>query len=102
MFRALTITLTALALAACSTENPGALKGTWMVTEPFPVTVTFRAGEIETMGTTKKISYKHEGNTVLVTYKEGANKGSTFRYALIDANTMRSDSGTFHRVGNAP
>ena len=54
------------------------------------------------MGTTKKISYKHEGNTVLVTYKEGANKGSTFRYAMIDANTMRSDSGTFHRVGNAP
>ncbi|MCC8363782.1 hypothetical protein LK996_11935 [Lysobacter sp. A6] len=94
--------LPALALVACSNDDPGALKGTWKVTEPFPVTVTFRDGEMESMGSTKKVSYKTEGNAVLVTYKEGANKGSTFRYAVIDADTIRSGSGTFHRAGEAP
>ena len=98
MFRVLALMIPALALVACASENPGALEGTWMVTEPFPVTVTFRHGEVESMGATKKVSYEAERNAVLVTYKEGANKGSTFRYALIDADTIRSTSGTFHRV----
>ena len=88
----------ALALVACSSERPGALEGTWSVTEPFPVTVTFREGEMEAMGTTKKVSYKAMGNEVLVTHLEGATKGSTFEYTVIDADTIRSESGTFHRV----
>lgn len=100
MFRGAVLSILALTLAACSSENPGALKGTWTVTEPFPVTVTFRSGEMEAMGTTKKVTYKTEGNVVLVTYKEGASKGSTFKYTVIDANTIRSESGTFHRIGD--
>lgn len=102
MFRGSVVGLAVLALAACSSQSPGALEGTWSVTEPFPVTVTFRTGEMEAMGATKKVSYKTEGSAVFVTYKEGANKGSTFRYTVIDADTIRSDSGTFHRTGAAP
>jgi hypothetical protein len=98
MLRAFALLLPTLVLVACAGESPGALEGTWTVTEPFPVTVTFRYGEAESMGTTKKVSYKNDGDAVLVTYKEGANRGSTFRYALIDADTIRSASGTFHRV----
>lgn len=92
------LTLIALALVACSSDSPGALEGTWTVTEPFPVTVTFRDGEMEAMGSTRKVSYKAVGNEVLVTYKEGAKKGDTYTYTVIDANTIRSDTGTFHRV----
>lgn len=102
MMRGASLGLLALALAACSSEKPGALEGTWTVTEPFPVTVTFREGEMEAMGVTKKVSYTTEGRDVLVTYKEGATKGSTFRYTVIDADTIQSESGTFHRVGDRP
>ena len=87
-----------LALAACSGENPGALEGTWTMTEPFPVTATFRSGEMEARGVIKKVAYRTEDNVVLVTYKEGATKGMTFRYTVIDADTIRSESGTFRRV----
>ena len=98
----LVLGMIALALVACSSESPGALEGTWTVTEPFPVTVTFREGEMEALGTTKKVSYKSTGSDVLVTYKEGATKGRTFKYTVIDANTIQSESGTFHRVMVGP
>ena len=98
MLRTLAPIVAAFTLAACSSEHPGAIEGTWTVTEPFPVTVTFRAGEMESMGTIKKVFYEFEGNAVLVTYEEGANKANTFRYAVIDHDTIRSESGTFHRV----
>ena len=84
-------------LAACASEHPGSLEGTWVVTDPLPITVTFRPGEAEAMGVTKRVSYKVDGDDVLVTYKEGATQGATFRYTVVDANTVRSDSGTFHR-----
>jgi hypothetical protein len=92
------LSLLMLVLAACTNDSPGPLEGTWTVTEPFPVTVTFRPGEMEAMGVTKKVSYRTDGNEVLVTYQEGATKGSTFRYEVIDANTIRSESGTFRRT----
>lgn len=100
MFRVFSLGLISLALLACgqSGESPGALEGTWRVREPFPVTVTFRSGEMDAMGSTKKVSYKNEGNEILVTQTEGATPGRTFRYSVIDANTIRSVSGTFHRV----
>lgn len=88
----------ALILVACNGENPGPLEGKWVVTHPFPVTVAFRPGELEARGMIKKVSYKVDGNEVLVTYEEGPTKGTTFRYTVIDADTIRSDSGTFHRV----
>ena len=98
MFRGVLLSILALTLVACDSESPGPLEGTWVVTEPFPVTVTFRSGEAEAMGVTKKVSYEIYGDEVLVTYKEGATKGRTFAYTLIDADTIRSGSGTFHRV----
>jgi hypothetical protein len=98
MFRGVLLSVLALILVACSRESPGPLEGTWVVTEPFPVTVTFRPGEAEAMGVTKKVSYEIDGDEVLVTYQEGATKGRTFAYTVIDANTIRSSSGTFHRV----
>ena len=99
MFRVPALGLAALALVACSSQSPGALEGTWSVTDPFPVTVTFRTGEMEAMGARKKVSYETDGDAVMVTHNEGANKGSTFRYTVIDANTIRSESGTFRRAG---
>ena len=98
IFRGLLLSAVALVLVACTGESPGPLEGTWVVTDPFPVTVTFRPGEVEAMGMIKKVSYKIDGDEVLVTYEEGAAKGTSFRYTVIDANTIRSDSGTFHRV----
>lgn len=98
MLRSPLLGILSLLLVACAGENPGPLEGTWAVTVPFPVTVTFRSGETEAMGITKKVSYEVRGDDVLVTYEEGATKGTTFRYTVIDANTIRSDSGTFRRV----
>ena len=98
IFRGTLLGAVTLILVACAAEGPGPLEGTWVVTDPFPVTVAFRPGEVEAMGTIKKASYKIDGDEVLVTYKEGASKGTSFRYTMIDANTIRSDSGTFRRV----
>ena len=97
--RGLTVGIATLLLAACSNQGPGPLEGKWTATAPFPVTVAFRAGEMEAMGTTRRVSYATEGdNVVLVTYEDGANNGKTFRYTVIDADTVRSNSGVFHRV----
>jgi hypothetical protein len=98
VLRGALISVVATGLMACAGNGPGPIEGTWAMTEPFPVTVTFRSGEVESMGTTKVVSYKTVGDEVFVTYKEGANKGSTFRYQVIDADTIRSESGTFQRV----
>ena len=97
MDRKLLLALSVLTLSACTGNGPGTLEGTWTATKPFPVTVTFRADEMQSMGTTKKVSYENKGDEVVVTYLEGANKGRSFRYTVVDDNTIRSDSGTFHR-----
>jgi multidrug efflux pump subunit AcrA (membrane-fusion protein) len=98
IFRGTLISIAAFILMACTGENPGPLEGTWATTKPIPVTVSFRSGEVEAMGRTKKVSYKNNGNEVLVTYKDGTAKGTSYRYTVVDANTIRSDSGTFRRV----
>lgn len=98
LLRGTLLGIVGLGLAACSSKSPGPLEGTWRMTEPFPVTVSFRRGEVEAMGTTRTVSYKRYWSDVLVTYEEGANKGATYRYTVIDADTIRSESGTFHRV----
>lgn len=97
MDRNFLLALAVLTLSACTGNDPGALEGTWTATKPFPVTVTFRADEMQSMGTTKKVSYENKGDEVLVTYLEGPNRGRSFKYTVIDDNTIRSDSGTFHR-----
>ena len=97
MLRNILLSLAVLIVAACSRTGPGTLEGTWTATKPFPVTVTFRADEMQSMGTTKKVSYQTKGDEIFVTYLEGANKGRAFKYTVVDDNTIRSDSGTFHR-----
>ena len=98
LVRSTLLSIVALALTACTSQDPGPLAGTWKMSDPFPVTVSFRVGEVESLGTIKEVSYKRYWSSVLVTYEDGPNKGSTFRYTLVDADTIRSDSGTFHRV----
>ena len=98
IFRGTLLAAATFILLACTGQSPGPLEGTWVVTDPFPVTVIFRPGEVEAMGTIKKVSYRIDGNEVFVTYEEGATKGTSFRYTVIDANTIRSGSGTFRRV----
>jgi hypothetical protein len=98
IFRGTLLGVAAFILMACAGESPGPLEGTWATTEPIPVTVSFRPGEAEAMGKIKNVSYKIDGNEVLVTYKDGTTKGTSYRYTVVDANTIRSDSGTFRRV----
>ncbi|UHQ19362.1 hypothetical protein LVB87_14420 [Lysobacter sp. KIS68-7] len=88
MFRGMLLTIVTLTLVACAGESPGPLEGTWVVSEPFPVRVTFRSGEMEAMGVTKKLSYQIDGDQVLVMHKEGATKGITFTYTVVDAKTI--------------
>lgn len=63
-----------------------------------PMTVTFRDGETEAMGMVEKVSYKIDGNDVLVTNLDGLMKGTTFRYTVVDENTVRSQLGVLRRV----
>ena len=63
-----------------------------------PMTVTFRNGEAEALGMIEKVSYKTEGNDVLLTYLDGIAKGTTFRYTMTDSNTARSELGTLRRI----
>ena len=88
----------AIALLACTSSRPGPLEGTWMATEPFPVTVTFRAGEAESMGRIRKVSYTRDWGEVRVIYQEGSSAETSYVYTLIDDDTIRSESGTFRRV----
>ena len=86
------------ALASCARTQPGRLAGTWRAEEPFPLTVTFRDGEVQTMGTTKPVSYRAVGNRVWVTHLDGAHKGREFLYVFVDDNTLESESGVFRKV----
>jgi len=98
IFRGTLLSIAAFILMACAGDSPGPLEGTWATTEPIPVTVSFRSGEAEAMGRIKKVSYKMDGNEVLVTYKDGTVNGTSYLYTVVDANTIRSESGTFRRV----
>lgn len=63
-----------------------------------PMTVTFRDGETEALGMIEKVTYKTEGNDVLVTYVDGFAKGTTFRHTMIGPNTARTELGTLRRA----
>ena len=86
-------------LAACSgSSSPGPLEGTWSMDGTVPMTVTFRSGETEAMGMIEKVSYKTEGNDVLVTNLDGIAKGTTFRYTMTGPDTARSELGILRRI----
>ena len=89
-----------LALSGCTGKNPGPLEGTWKASEPFPVTVTFRPGEAEAMGSVSRVSYKVRGQDVWVTYESGRRRGQSYRYTLTAPDVARSDSGVFRRVAD--
>lgn len=88
----------AIVLAACSGNSPGPLEGTWQMTGLIPMTITFRKGETEAMGMIERVSYRTEGNDVLVTYLDGLAKGTTMRYTITGQGSARTELGTLKRI----
>lgn len=86
-----------VALTACG-KGPGPLEGTWKMTGPIPMTVTFRADESEALGIIEKVSYQRKGDDVIVTYESGLMKGSSMRYTMTDRNTATFALGKLERV----
>ncbi len=84
-------------ITACS-SGPGALEGTWHMSGVMPMTVTFRSGETEALGMIEKVSYKTDGNDVLVTYLDGMAKGTTMRYTITGKDSARTELGTLRRI----
>jgi hypothetical protein len=100
MIRNFVAVLLALALTACGGSSPGPLAGTWQSAGPVPMKTTFRSGETESMGLIEKVDYKADGNSVIVTYKDGLMKGSSMRVQMVNATTIRAMDMTFSKVGN--
>jgi hypothetical protein len=100
MFRVVTAAFLVLVLAACADSSPGPLAGTWQASGILPMKTTFRSGETETMGMIEKVGYKTEGNSVIVTYKDGLMKGTAVRFQLVNPTTARAMDTTFRKVGN--
>ncbi len=76
-----------LFLSSCLEEGPGHLKGSWQM-NGLPIVVIYRDDEEESMGVISKVSYKHEGNDVLLTYLSGPGEGTTIRITMIDKNNL--------------
>jgi hypothetical protein len=89
----------AFTIVACSDSgSPGPLEGNWQMKGIMPMAVTFRHGETEALGMIEKVSYKTEGNDVLVTYLDGLAKGTTIRYTITGQDSARTEMGTLQRV----
>lgn len=99
MFRAFSIALAALFLAACGSP-PGPLEGTWRSVDVVPIQTTFRSGQMETMGVIEKVTYKVEGKSVVVSITDGPMKGMAVRYELVDGRTVRAMGMIYRKVGN--
>ncbi len=84
-------------ITACS-NGPGPLKGTWKMNGIIPLTVTYRDDEEETMGLISKVTYKQEGDDVLVTYIDGLAKGTTMRITITGSNTAVTGMGKLTRI----
>lgn len=100
MIRTLLALALALVLAACGNSSPGPLQGTWRSGGFMPMTTTFRSGETEAMGIIEKVDYQVDGQSVLVTYKDGLMKGTSVRFVVIDENTLRAMDLTYKKVAN--
>lgn len=87
----------ALVLSACS-KGPGKLEGTWEMTGLIPITVIYRDGEEESMGIISKVSYKHEGNDVIVHYLSGMAEGNNIRVTMTGPDTATTSLGTLVRA----
>ena len=84
-------------LIGCS-DGPGPLEGTWKMVGLIPVTVVFRDNEEESMGLISEVSYKQEGNDILVTYLNGMAKGTTMRVTMTGKNTAVTGMGKLIRI----
>ena len=99
MIRVLAGMVLALTIVSCSSgKSPGPLEGTWQMSGGMPMAITFRGGETEALGMIEKVSYKTEGNDVLVTYLDGLAKGTTMRYTITGANSAKTELGSLRRV----
>lgn len=99
MKRILTCLSVAILIACGNAVDPGPLRGTWKAGGMLPHSVTFRSGEIESMGMVDRVTYKIDGNSVLVTATDGLMKGTAARYQLLDAQTIRF-MGTTYKKSN--
>ncbi len=63
-----------------------------------PHTLTFRPGEMESMGMVDKVTYKVDGKSVLVTATDGLMKGTAARYQLLDPQTIRFMDTTYKKL----
>lgn len=95
---AISILLATLIASCTSKDDPGRLEGTWKLTGIMPMTVIYRDGEEESMGMISPVSYEHEGNDVLVTYKDGMAKGTTIRITFTGANSANTGFGKLTRI----
>ena len=99
LYRFLMLPIAALALAACTRQDPGPLAGSWRTMGPQRTSIQFRSGEVEADGVVDRVTYEHEGKDVLVTYTTGALKGKTMRFTMTGINTANSELGAMSRRG---
>lgn len=99
MIRFFLLAVLVLALSACGDSSPGDLAGTW-VTAPIPMKATFRDGETEAMGVIERVTYKRDGSSVIVTYKDGLMKGSSVRFEMVNPTTVKAMGMTYTKVSN--
>jgi hypothetical protein len=95
--RNLALSVVLVLLSACS-SGPGPLEGTWQMDGLVPMTVTYRDGEEEALGMISRVSYKQEGQDVLVTYLDGMAEGNTLRITMTGPDSARTEMGTLRRV----
>lgn len=100
MIRTIVAVFFALALAACGNSSPGPLAGTWQPIGVMPMKTTFRNGESETMGIIEKVDYKVDGQSVIVTNKDGMLKGTSFRFERVNPTTAHALGMTYQKIGN--
>ncbi len=100
MIRTIVALSLALGLAACGDSTPGPLAGTWQPDGIESMRTTFRNGETETMGLIEKVGYTVEGQSVIVTNKDGMMKGSAFRFVMVNPTTAHALGMTYRKVGN--
>lgn len=100
LLRALALVALTFALTACGDSSPGPLVGTWKAQGFAPLVTTFRDGETETMGMIEKVGYEVDGQSVIVSYKDGLMKGTSVRFVLVNPTTATAMDMTYKKVGS--